>query len=122
LKIFLRKEPDAPARLVKIFGAGGNRKMYVNGVASAEDAEFAPIEMMIGRRSDPRLRVELPARIQVGECARDVLVQDVSATGARLQLKAPPGEGTEGLLIWDDLVCSCRVIWSASDACGVQFD
>lgn len=96
--------------------------MQVSRALSADDADFCPIEMMVGRRSAPRLTVELPAQFQVGDCARDVLVEDVSATGARLQLSAPPSEGQEGLLIWDDLACPCRVIWSAFDACGVQFE
>jgi hypothetical protein len=81
-----------------------------------------PVEMIVGRRTARRLTVELPARLQVDERACDVLVEDVSATGARLQLSGPPGKGAQVRLIWEDLAYNCRVIWSADDACGVQFD
>jgi hypothetical protein len=96
--------------------------MYQNRVVAADEAaEVERVEALVGRRSAPRLSVDLPAQLDIGGFARDVLVDDVSATGARLQLAAPPGPGTEVQLLWDGLVCSARVIWARADACGVAF-
>lgn len=104
-------------------GRGENLEMYVSRSDSvAERSGIDPTETMVGRRSAQRLAVELPARLELGDCTRDVLVEDVSATGARLQLAAPPCEGAEASLIWEDVVCRCRVVWSREDTCGVQFD
>ena len=97
--------------------------MYVARLGHADEAaEVQSIEMLVGRRSAQRLTVDLPASLQVGDFARDVLVQDASATGARLQLSTPPREGTAATLIWQDLVCRCSVVWSADEACGVRFE
>ena len=115
-------EPAAPAWIIEAYGARKISKMYVNRAPSADEtADVDPIEMMVGRRTARRLTVELPAQLHCNEHHRNVVVQDVSMTGARLKLSVPPYPGTEVLLFWDDMVCNCRVKWSTADSCGVQF-
>jgi hypothetical protein len=100
---------------------GAYQNMQCESVPIDESQQADPTEMTIGRRSGPRLPVELLARFQVGECALDVLVEDISEGGARLRLKGGPPAGTRGFLIWEDTECACRVVWSGPGGFGVQF-
>jgi hypothetical protein len=101
----------------------GRSIMYSYSAAATEEAvEIDPAEMMVGRRSAPRLAVEFPARFQVGETVIAVLVSDISETGARLEMDAPPPRGAQGILLWEDVSCTCRVVWSGPSVFGVQFE
>jgi hypothetical protein len=81
-----------------------------------------PTESMIGRRETMRLPVEFVARLQIDERLLDVLVVDVSETGARLRIRASLRAGPEGRLIWEGISCACRIIWAAPETCGIQLE
>lgn len=63
----------------------------------------------------------MPARFRLGEVAVEVVVIDISATGARLHMFCPPPSGRQGVLIWQGIDCPCQVQWSAEDSFGVAF-
>jgi hypothetical protein len=64
----------------------------------------------------------VPARFSLGEVAVDVVVIDISATGARLHVPSPPPPGRHGVLTWQGIDCPCRIAWTAKDSFGVAFD
>lgn len=78
-------------------------------------------ERLIGRRAAARLPVRVPARFRLGEVVVDLMVTDISGTGARLHMPSPPPRGSEGILIWQGMDCPCRIAWSAKDSFGVAF-
>jgi hypothetical protein len=78
-------------------------------------------EVDIGRRGLPRLEVRFPARFVAGDVAVQVVVLDISPSGARLSMKAPPRRGTHGTIHWDSMECPCTVVWSAEASFGVVF-
>lgn len=80
------------------------------------------IETLIGRRTAPRLSVRMPARFRIGDCVNEVVVGDISETGARLSMVGPPPTGMRGTLCWEEIECSCLVVWSAAGSFGVRFD
>lgn len=86
-------------------------------LAVDEDQE----ESQIGRRAAPRLPVRVPARFRLGDVVVDVVVTDISATGARLHMPSPPPRGREGILIWQGMDCPCRIAWTGRDSFGVAF-
>lgn len=81
-----------------------------------------PAEILIGRRTAERLAVRVPARFRLGTIEADVVVSDISATGARLQMPCPPRAGVEGVLHWQGIDCACRVVWSGKESFGVAFN
>nr|ALG05347.2 hypothetical protein 5H7_046 [uncultured bacterium 5H7] len=97
--------------------------MHQSAPSPADEAALIdPVEMMVGRRAAPRVPVKVLARFRAGDLAADVLVNDISVAGARLELSGPPPAGTAGMLLWEDIVCRCRVVWSGPEAFGIMFD
>jgi len=89
--------------------------------APAPDADLDPLEN-VGRRSAPRLRLSIPARlVTVSETRRCVLL-DVSRTGAQIGLAKPLGVGEAGFLTFADLEVFGGVIRSSQGSNGLEFD
>jgi hypothetical protein len=90
-----------------------------------EPVDFAepedPLEGLIGRRSAPRVTLRVPARFRLAGRAADVIVIDISASGARLHAPGPPPAGPDGVLSWEGIDCPCRIVWSGKDSFGVVF-
>lgn len=78
-------------------------------------------EAMIGRRGRPRLRLGVPARLTTLEGTRDVLLNNLSSSGAQVRLAA--GEKfTSGVLEWLQFDALVDLIWQEANTCGVRFD
>lgn len=82
---------------------------------------------MSDHRLSSRQRSFLRGVVYFGEnpCAADCLVRDISASGARIELTAPPAAVTERLELQIPLKAQrhyCRVIWHAGREIGVAFD
>lgn len=89
--------------------------------APAPDADLDPLEN-VGRRSAPRLRLSIPARlVTVSETRRCVLL-DVSRTGAQIGLAKPLDVGDAGFLRFADLEVFGAVIRSSTGSNGLEFD
>ena len=81
-------------------------------------AAHAPIE----RRLVGRARTDCAARLQTPGGDWHGRLWDLSETGARIHVAHPPAEGVLALLKWHHHEVFCRVVWSADDMCGVQFE
>ncbi len=53
---------------------------------------------------------------------RACLLDDISSTGARLRIDAPPSVGTTAVLHFHELEILGRTIWVRGDELGLQFD
>ena len=75
-----------------------------------------------GGRLFNRLRLGAAAVLELTHQRRDCLLDDISSTGARLRLAAPPPVGTTAVLHFHDLKIYTRAIWLRGDEVGLQFD
>ena len=82
----------------------------------------AQAQSPIERRLVGRARTDCAARLQTPGGDWHGRLWDISETGARVHLERPPAEGVLALLKWHTNEVFCRVIWSADDMCGVQFE
>ncbi len=75
-----------------------------------------------GRRSSARLRLGIPARLQLFGGNRSCLLVDISRCGGKIGVAEPPAVGSGGILTCEELDVFCVVVWSTSDQCGLHFD
>lgn len=75
-----------------------------------------------GGRLFNRLRLGAEARLELIHQRRSCLLDDISSTGARLRLTAPPPIGTTAVLHFHELRILARTIWLRGDELGLQFD
>lgn len=75
-----------------------------------------------GRRGRSRLRVRLAARLETLSETANVILHDISLTGARVS--APPGAraGQDCVLMWDGHESFGRIVWVRGGMCGLFFD
>lgn len=74
------------------------------------------------RRATPRVRVALPASLQVGTKRLSVQILDLSAGGAKLNCATEFAAGTSVLLDCGTLACSGVVRWNGGGTLGLCFD
>ncbi len=79
-------------------------------------------EIQPDRRVARRYIVDCPARFIMSGGDRDGRLTDLSEHGARLETSLPPGVGTAGFLRWEGQEHYCKVVWSAEERCGLQFE
>lgn len=75
-----------------------------------------------GKRSAPRARIGLQATLETLDSRRSVLLENLSATGARIQLADPPRPGSDVIIQCGKIDVMARVIWASRDTCGIHFD
>jgi PilZ domain len=80
-------------------------------------------ECRVIRRSDPRVRLGVPAKVQFLSGLKSCSLDNLSQRGARIVLaeRAPP-IGTSGLLQVCKIEAFGEVIWSRGMECGLRFD
>ena len=81
----------------------------------------ATVAIPVERREAERTRTHCPAQLHLTTGMRPGELRDLSETGARVQIEAPPRPGTEALLKWQSHEALCRVVWAKDDMCGVMF-
>jgi hypothetical protein len=76
----------------------------------------------IGRRSQSRLRVFLPARLETLSGTKSVFLADLSTIGAKLSLPEDWCPSGTAVLSWTDHEALGRVVWVKGKWCGVYFE
>lgn len=75
------------------------------------------------RRSDPRVRLRIPARLILLTGIQSCILEDLSVAGAALiPQDALPPIGTSGILQCQKVEAFGEVVWSRSGRCAVKFD
>lgn len=77
---------------------------------------------IIGRRDSSRLRLALPAKLDLVGGAKRCILADISVSGARVVLQDGPKPGEFGVLQLDALEIFGMVVWSGPEGCGFRFD
>ena len=77
---------------------------------------------IIGRRDSSRLRLALPAKLDLIGGVQRCILADISVSGARVMLKDAPRPGEFGVLQLDALEAFGMVVWSSPEGCGFRFD
>lgn len=72
-------------------------------------------------RTESRLRVALPAVLTTRDGTRRVLLEDLSARGARISGDIPYNTGEEAVLQWSRFEAHGAVWWFGEDDCGLHF-
>ena len=72
-------------------------------------------------RSESRLRVTLPAVLTTRDGTRRVVLEDLSAGGARIRGHVPHRTGEQALLQWARFEAMGLVWWSEEGDCGLRF-
>lgn len=75
-----------------------------------------------GNRRFNRLRLGVPAILALTHGKIDCLIDDISATGARLRLARPLAAGTATMLVFHQLEAFGAVVWSRDGECALRFD
>lgn len=79
------------------------------------------MDSQVHRRQFPRLMLGITAEFIGLEGRQRVMLQDLSATGAKIQLMRPDS-GPRGILRWLDYEVFAEVKWRRSGWCGLIFD
>lgn len=77
---------------------------------------------MPGRRENPRLRLNLPAQLTALAGHESVLLENISATGARVATGLQLRVGVSCMLRVQGLELFGDVAWSRPDRCGLIFE
>lgn len=72
------------------------------------------------RRATSRLLLGIDARFVSLEGTQLVVLQDISATGARIEIERSPS--SRGFLQWMGLEVFCEIQWRRGKECGLEFD
>lgn len=75
-----------------------------------------------GRRTDPRLRLQLPARLILVDRACSCVLENISRTGARLIVEQPPELGEFGQMQCEGFELFFETVWCRGKHVGVTFD
>lgn len=79
-------------------------------------------QLQMDRRTAARSFVACEAELIVDEAVLPALLTDLSASGARLEMKAVPRHGAAARLRWDGHNYGCVIQWVTQDGCGLVFD
>jgi len=72
-------------------------------------------------RSECRIRVQLPAVLTTRDGTRRVMLEDLSASGARISGPVPYQTGEEAVLQWSRFEALGQVWWFGEGDCGIRF-
>jgi hypothetical protein len=75
-----------------------------------------------GHRGANRLRLGVPAQLQLTHETRKCLLDDVSASGARLRIEHPLAPHQIAILTFHELKLYATVMWSKGGTCGIKFE
>ena len=81
-----------------------------------------PTAGLQGKRNGNRLRLGLPAKLVLPHETRECLLDNVSASGARVRLDAPLDKGRTVMLGFHELRVYGTVSWCRNGECGIRFD
>jgi len=79
-------------------------------------------ELQGGRRSNARVRLQIPATFTLLSGAHKCLLSNLSRSGARVAIDPPPKVGDCGILRCTELDAFCVVVWVHGGECGVEFE
>ena len=74
-----------------------------------------------GRRVAARARVALPATLEALSGTVNVILRNISETGAMLEVANLPARGADGVLCCGELDCFGTIVWARSRWCGFAF-
>lgn len=75
----------------------------------------------VERRLVKRAPVDCAATLVMPSGNRAGRLSDISEEGARFVTGNPPGKGCSAILEWSGHEAYCRVNWSNSEGCGLEF-
>lgn len=82
-----------------------------------------PGSRLTGRRAMPRLRLAMPAKVQLMHGMENCVLDDLSQTGARVTLAGRlPGPGAGVVLKATGLDVFGTVVWSEGSRFGIKFE
>ena len=79
------------------------------------------MDRTIHRRAHPRLNLGIEAKFISLDGPETVILQDLSATGAKIQL-ARDEPLSKGILVWMDYEVFGDILWRDAFLCGISFD
>lgn len=74
------------------------------------------------RRRNARFTVDCPATVQTVGGQHSGRITNISEDGARLEMETVPAKGIACLLNFADVEAFCRIVWTSTHCCGVEFD
>ena len=74
------------------------------------------------RRRSARFAVDLEALFRSISTERMGRLANISEFGAKIMMDSPPKEGISGWLAFAGQELFCKVVWTAPDGCGVEFE
>lgn len=75
-----------------------------------------------GHRHGNRLRLGVPAQLQLTHETCKCLLDDISVSGARLRIAQPLSPNQTAVLTFHELKVYALVKWCKGGACGLQFE
>ncbi len=82
----------------------------------------AHLENSVGRRTDARLRLMLPATLRLPVAKESCWLQNISRSGALVRVEDVPAVGSTAIFSLMDLSLWCTVVWAEDKWCGLRFD
>ncbi len=103
-------------------GTFNNSRLSSAHMSAPADLPLDP-HFRIIRRSDPRVRLDVPAKVLFLSGLKACRLDNLSQRGARILLaERPPPTGASGLLKVCRIEAFAEVIWSRGMECGLRFD
>ena len=75
-----------------------------------------------GHRGANRLRLGVPAQLQLTHEVRSCLLDDISKSGARLRITQPLAPHQTAVLSFHELKLYATVMWCKGAECGIRFE
>ena len=75
-----------------------------------------------GHRGANRLRLGVPAQLQLTHEVRSCLLDDISKSGARLRITQPLAPRQTAVLSFHELKLYATVMWCKGAECGIRFE
>jgi len=75
-----------------------------------------------GKRIGNRLRLGLPAKLVLTHETRDCVLDDISASGARIAMDSGVATGRNVMLHFHELRVPALVAWCEDGECGLRFE
>jgi hypothetical protein len=76
----------------------------------------------VGRRTDARLRLMLPASLRLPVAKENCWLENISRTGALVRIEQLPPVDSTAIFKFMHLTLWCTVVWVQDNWCGLQFD
>jgi len=107
--------------LARISRASTSLSESLNGI-SAWAGDPGDAFYNVGRRSAPRLRLSIPARLMTITEIRKTILLDISRSGAQISLERPMQVGEAGFLTFAQLEVFACVVRKGVGVNGLEFD